>query len=108
MSVNKLKLNFYCNINHRLVLYISLFLNLGFIDFMKTDLSSKTTYPLSENYFNPERYEYSNGLGMEQILQGLVTQKAQKCDKEVSSELTNKLFPQPGKDFGGDLVARYI
>ena len=80
-----------------------LLFELGFIDFTNFDLKSKTTYPLSENYFNPKKYE----VGMERIIQGLVTQRAQKCDKAVSTQLTNKLFPKKGQDFGGDLIARY-
>ena len=78
----------------------------GFIDFTQFDLEGKTTYPLSENFFNTERYEYGNGTGMEHIIQGLLTQTSQKCDKVVSTELTNKLFPEEGNDFGSDLVAR--
>ena len=74
--------------------------------YTKADLSAKVTYSLSENFFNTENYEASNGEGMERILQGLVTQRSQKCDNLVSSETTNKLFPEAGKSFGGDLVAR--
>jgi len=66
------------------------------------------SYPLSENYFNLENYEYQNGDGMEQILMGLITQKAQKNDKFVTTETTNKLFPAPMQAFGSDLVARNI
>jgi len=66
------------------------------------------SYPLSENYFNLANYEYENGEGMEQILMGLITQKAQKNDKFVSTETTNKLFPGPMQAFGSDLVARNI
>ena len=75
--------------------------------YTKADLSAKVTYSLSENYFNSENYEANKGKGMERILQGLVTQRSQKCDNHVSSETTNKLFPGAGKSFGGDLVARY-
>jgi len=66
------------------------------------------SYPLSENYFNLENYEYDNGSGMEQILMGLITQKAQKNDKFVSTETTDKLFAAPTQAFGTDLVARNI
>ena len=55
-----------------------------------------------------EKYHYNAGQGMEQILMGLVTQPAQAFDKEVSSELTNLLFPEEGASFGNDLVARNI
>ena len=65
-------------------------------------------YPLSENYFNTDRYYYNDGQGMEQILMGLISQAAQTFDKEVTSETTNLLFPEDGADFGGDLVARNI
>ena len=65
-------------------------------------------YHLSENYFNLERYHSDNGLGMERILMGLVTQPAQTNDQFVTSEATNLLFPEEGADFGGDLVARNL
>ena len=61
-------------------------------------------YFLSENYFNTGTYrEY-----MDSILMGLVTQPAQKFDKEITSETTNLLFPEPGANFGSDLAARNI
>ena len=81
------------------------------IDLTQFNLAQKTVYPLSDNFFKTERYEYDNGIGMEYILQGLVTQNSQKFDRIVSTEVTNRLFPEKGvggqlKDFGGDLVAR--
>ena len=74
---------------------------------MTFDLSSKTTYSLRENYFNTERYDDENGVGMEHIIQGLVTQRSQKRDRHVSDDLTNHLFPGQGQNHGTDLVARY-
>ena len=74
---------------------------------MTFDLSSKTTYPLRENFFNTERYEDENGVGMEHIIQGLVTQRSQKRDRHISDQLTNHLFPGQGQNHGTDLVARY-
>ena len=68
----------------------------------------ETNYPLSENYFNLENYHADNGLGMEKILMGLVSQPAQTNDEFVTTEATDKLFPEVGADFGGDLVARNI
>lgn len=65
-------------------------------------------YPLHENYFNLEKYHDENGLGMERILMGLVTQKAQTNDRFVTKEVTNLLFPEDDNDFGSDLVARNI
>ena len=65
-------------------------------------------YPLSENFFNLEKYHADSGLGMEKILMGLVTQAAQTNDRFVTEEVTNLLFPEEGADFGGDLVARNI
>ena len=80
----------------------------GFIDFVKFDLSGKTTYQLRENFFNTAKYEEQNGVGMEHILQGLVTQRSRKRDRFVSEELTNHLFAAKGHNHGTDLVARYI
>ena len=81
----------------------------GIIQMFSTDNTGKVDeYPLSENFFSTEKYHYNAGQGMEQILMGLVTQPAQAFDKEVSSELTNLLFPEEGASFGNDLVARNI
>ena len=65
-------------------------------------------YPLNENFFNLDNYELNNGQGMEQIVMGLITQRAQKNDKFVTTEVTNKLFPENNQPFGSDLVARNI
>ena len=65
-------------------------------------------YPLHENYFNFDKYYDEEALGMEKILMGLVTQKAQTNDRFVTEEVTNLLFPEDGDDFGSDLVARNI
>ena len=65
-------------------------------------------YPLSENYFNLEKYYSDNGLGMERILMGLVTQPAQTNDRFATDQITDLLFPENGADFGSDLVARNI
>ena len=91
--------------------YQNIFSSSGLIDLTQFNLAQKTVYPLSDNFFKTEIYEYDNGIGMEYILQGLVTQNSQKFDRIVSTEVTNKLFPEKGvggqlKDFGGDLVAR--
>ena len=81
----------------------------GIIQMFATDNSGKVDeYPLSENFFSTERYHYNAGQGMEQILMGLVSQPAQKMDKEVSGELTNLLFPEAGASFGSDLIARNL
>lgn len=62
------------------------------------------TYPLSDNYFNVERFKTY----MEEILMGLINQPAQTNDKEVTEQATDLLFKEPGSNFGGDLVARNI
>ena len=81
----------------------------GLIKMFALDNSGQTDeYPLSENYFNLERYYYNNGEGMEQILMGLVSQPAQAADKEVTDQVTDFLFPEAGASFGQDLVARNI
>ena len=70
----------------------------------------KDPYPLRENFNNPDKYEWMRGEGMERIIQGLLAQKSQKCDRFVSEELTNHLFPKDGlttkPGIGGDLIAR--
>ena len=64
---------------------------------------------LSDSFFNPNEYREN---GMEMLLAGLQTVKAQNMDRFVSSELTNLLFKDtdgPSKPrFGQDLVARNI
>ena len=62
-------------------------------------------YQLSKNFFNSETYE----LKMEQIIMGLLNQPAQTFDKEVTTQVTNKLFPEEQTSLHGtDLVARNI
>ena len=75
-------------------------------DTIRTDVVQ--SYPLSENYFNMTNYELDNGNGMEQVLMGLLMQKAQKNDRLITTETTNKLFPHEGEPFGADLAARNI
>ena len=77
----------------------------GLIKLYYTDNSGYLDeYFLSENYFNTDTYRTY----MENILMGLITQPAQKMDKEITSETTNLLFPEPGSSFGTDLAARNI
>ena len=77
----------------------------GLIKLYYTDNSGYLDeYFLSENYFNTDTYRTY----MENILMGLITQPAQKMDKEITSETTNLLFPEPGSGFGTDLAARNI
>ena len=73
-------------------------------------------YQLRENFFNMDRYLSNNGLGMDQIIAGLVGQEAQTMDRFVTEDVTNFLFLEFGedtgnirtRDFGGDLVARNL
>jgi len=77
----------------------------GLIKLYYTDNSGYLDeYFLSENYFNTDTYRTY----MENILMGLITQPAQRMDKEITSETTNLLFPEPGSSFGTDLAARNI
>ena len=77
----------------------------GLIKMFNTDNSGQLgEYFLSENYFNTYTYREH----MEHILMGLITQPAQKMDKEITSETTNLLFPEEGASFGSDLAARNI
>lgn len=60
---------------------------------------------LSDTFFNPDEYR---GSGMEKLLTGLQTEKAQQRDRFVSNELTNLLFKDTNSLFGQDLIARNI
>jgi len=74
------------------------------------------SYQLRENFFNMDRYLSNNGLGMDQIIAGLVGQEAQTMDRFVTEDVTNFLFLKfeedtgniGSRDFGGDLVARNL
>ena len=48
------------------------------------------------------------GKGIEKILMGLVNQPSQTFDKDVTIQVTNFLFPDEGRNFGEDLVARNL
>ena len=64
---------------------------------------------LSDSFFNAEEYRKN---GMEMILAGLQTEKAQRMDRFVSKQLTNFLFKDtdgPSEPlFGQDLISRNI
>ena len=77
----------------------------GFIQMWQTSgIGSRPvkTYELHNHYFNMERYREEDGEGMEQILMGLVTQKAQKVDQHATGEISNKLFPDAVTHIGND------
>ena len=77
----------------------------GLIKLFSLDNSGQIgEYFLSENFFNVDTYLSF----MEQIMMGLITQPAQEMDKEITSEVTNLLFPEVGANFGTDLAARNI
>ena len=73
-------------------------------------------YQLKQNFFNMDNYLHDNGLGMEQLVAGLIGQKAQRYDRFVTEDVTNWLFMVFGEDtggnkkrtFGADLVSRNI
>ena len=77
----------------------------GLIKLFNTNNSGQfDEYSLSKNYFNDETYRSF----MENILMGLISQPAQALDKELTKEITNMLFPDPGANYGSDLAARNI
>merc|ERR1711962_926033 len=81
----------------------------GIIELFATDNSGKVDeFILHQQYFNTSRLAWFAGDGMEKILTGLVNQPAQSYDRAVTIQVTNFLFPDEGKTFGGDLVARNI
>eukprot|EP00091_Calanus_sinicus_P003063 TRINITY_DN13214_c0_g1_i2.p1 TRINITY_DN13214_c0_g1~~TRINITY_DN13214_c0_g1_i2.p1 ORF type:complete len:192 (+),score=37.03 TRINITY_DN13214_c0_g1_i2:70-576(+) len=73
-------------------------------------------YQLRQNFFNMENYLRDNGLGMEQLVAGMIGQHAQRYDRFVTEDVTNFLFFEFGEDtgenkkrkFGADLVSRNI
>ena len=88
-----------------------------------------STFELHKAFFNLAEYSDQEGLGMEKILSGLIRQvrllgsfntwwrvgtgffffqPGQTVDRFVDSELTTKLFPEEGEDFGSDLVSHGI
>lgn len=69
---------------------------------------TSNTYRLRDNFFNLTQVFADNGRGMQRILYGLITQKAQVHDRFVTSDVTNFLFRERQNDFGSDLVARNI
>jgi peroxidase len=81
----------------------------GIIKMFATDGSGQLgEYFLRNNYFNTTNYAANNGLGMEQILMGLISQAAQTNDVFITEDATNLLFPDAGASFGSDLIARNI
>ena len=63
---------------------------------------------IRDNFGQSTQFTQSNGQGYDWILGGLMTQNSQSFDPFVSADLTNFLLRSPGRDFGGDLVARNI
>ena len=80
----------------------------GLIQMFATDNSGMMNeYSLHKQFESSDMVELNQGEGLENILNGLVNQPSQSCDKEVTSEVTNFLLPK-GQEFGQDLVARNI
>lgn len=78
----------------------------GMIKFMhETTGDELGEFSLSSNFFNLAKYYGETGEGMERLIKGLITQSAQDNDRFVSEEVTRRLFPGAGRNFGDDLVA---
>jgi hypothetical protein len=82
----------------------------GIIELFAIDNSGKVDeFVLHKEFGKTSRHDSFKGKGFEESLMGLMNQPSQSCDKGVSIQVTNFLFPdETGKDFGGDLVARNI
>ena len=81
----------------------------GIIELFATDNSGKLEqFVLHDEFRDTSRLGVFGGKGMEKILMGLINQPSQTFDKDVTIEVTNFLFPDEGKNFGGDLVARNL
>lgn len=74
----------------------------GLIQMMSGQGNVTKTYRLRDHFFDMSNYLENNGKGMEQLLQGMISQKSANDDRFVSQDVTNFLFP------GIDLVARNI
>ena len=61
---------------------------------------------LSEMLQQP--YDLYKGGWADNYIMGLINQVAQALDSSMSQEVTNRLFQEPGKDFGLDLAALNI
>jgi len=61
---------------------------------------------LSSLFFQP--YDLYKAGWADTYLMGLVNQVAQANDYSMTSELTNHLFQEPGKDYGLDLASLNI
>ncbi|XP_037503228.2 chorion peroxidase [Rhipicephalus sanguineus] len=62
----------------------------------------RTTFELQNNYFFP--FEFYNGF-LEPVLRGLMQQRAQAFDRDVTDGVTNHLYRLRNESFGLDLVA---
>ena len=69
-------------------------------------------FQLRDNFFNMDRYLDNSGMGMEEILAGLMGQPSQRVDRFVTEDVTNFLQENKSKRntkvSGSDLVARNI
>ncbi|XP_077495603.1 salivary peroxidase/catechol oxidase-like isoform X2 [Amblyomma americanum] len=65
-------------------------------------LLSSTTFELQNNYFFP--FEFYNGF-LEPVLRGLMQQRAQTFDRDVTDGVTNHLYRLRNESFGLDLIA---
>lgn len=61
-----------------------------------------TTFELQDNYFFP--FEFYDGF-LEPVLRGLMQQRAQAFDRDVTDGVTNHLYRLRNESFGLDLVA---
>ena len=65
------------------------------------------SFPLSTAFFEPSQYRERSGVGMEQLLAGMLAEPANQFDRISTREITNLLFQQNDR-FGQDLIARNI
>lgn len=70
--------------------------------FQANYLLGRTTFELQDNYFFP--FEFYDGF-LEPVLRGLMQQRAQAFDRDVTDGVTNHLYRLRNESFGLDLVA---
>ncbi|CAB4069637.1 PXDN [Lepeophtheirus salmonis] len=72
-----------------------------------TAADSNTSFFPKDAFFNMQHYEAKDGLGLEEVILGLLHQPSQSYDRLAIDDITNHLF-NGGKAFGSDLIARNI
>ena len=47
-------------------------------------------FRLRDNFFDSSKFNQSEGFGMDELLYGMITQRARQADEHIDSDLTNR------------------